>query len=444
MSLRMRAPSAGVAALVFWVALGSAPASAADGVRVARLDNGFTVLVRENAVAPVVALSLLVRMGTRWETPENAGISNFVQAVMVTGTTTRSGGELADAVTALGGKLSASGDLDYSEIRASALARFWRELLGLTAELALEPKLSPAEVDRERSWLLRRVQRRVDNPVSNAFDAFYALVYGAYPYGLPTLGTPESLQRIDHAAIVARYRAFYRPERMVLAMSGQVSATEVVAEATRLFGGLPRGGPMADPALTPPMPLAQRPVASLRRVVEQPAQQAQILAGGLAPALDQPDHAAVKVLSGILGGGMAGRLFVELRDKSALAYTASAFYDPVRGPGALMLYLGTAPDNAAKAEEGLVREITRVRDERVGEDELGRAKAYMLGKYDMDRRTNERQAWYLAFYELEGVGLDYPERYRRALEAVTAADVQRAARTYLTPPATLVLRPEAR
>jgi zinc protease len=85
-----------------------------------------------------------------------------------------------------------------------------------------------------------------------------------------------------------------------------------------------------------------------------------------------------------------------------------------------------------------------VRDERVGEDELGRAKAYMLGKYDMDRRTNERQAWYLAFYELEGVGLDYPERYRRALEAVTAADVQRAARTYLTPPATLVLRPAAR
>ena len=151
--------------------------------------------------------------------------------------------------------------------------------------------------------------------------------------------------------------------------------------------------------------------------MEQAAQQSQIVAGGLAPPLDHPDHAAVKVLSGILGGGMAGRLFVELRDKSALAYTASAFYDPVRGPGALILYLGTAPDNAARAEEGLLREIARVRGEPVGADELARAKAYMLGKYDMDRRTNERQAWYLAFYEIEGVGLDYPERYRRALES---------------------------
>ena len=201
---------------------------------------------------------------------------------------------------------------------------------------------------------------------------------------------------------------------------------------------------MADPALTLPVALAQRPATALRQVVEQPAQQAQIVAGGLAPPLDHPDHAPVKVLSAVLGGGMAGRLFVELRDKSALAYTASAFYDPVRGPGALILYLGTAPDSAAKAEEGLLREIARVRAEPLGADEMARAKAYTVGKYDMDRRTNERQAWYLAFYEIEGVGLDYPERYRRALEAVTAADVQRAAGTYLTPSATVVLRPSTR
>jgi predicted Zn-dependent peptidase len=433
-----------MAGAVLLLALAAAPVFAAGGVHRQRFDNGFTVLVRENPVAPVVALSLLVRMGTRWETADDAGISNFLQAVMVTGTARRSGGELADAVTALGGKLSASGDLDYSEIRASALARFWRELLALTAELALEPKLAAAEVDREREWLVRRVQRRMDSPSSRAFDGFYALLYGAYPYGLPTLGTPESLRRIDHAAIVGRYRAFYRPERMVLAVSGQVAATEVMAEARRVFSGMPGGGSPADPPLTPPVPLGQRPPASLRQVIERPAQQAQIVAGGLAPPLDHPDHAAVKVLSGILGGGMAGRLFVELRDKSALAYTASAFFDPVRGPGALILYLGTAPDNAPHAEEGLLREIRRIRDERVSEDELGRAKAYMLGKYDMDRRTNERQAWYLAFYEIESVGLDYPDRHRRALEGVTAADVQRVAGTYLTPPAIRVLRPSAR
>ncbi len=430
-----------VAALVIVTALAAPwPGSAqppAAAARLTRLDNGFTVLVRENPVAPVVAVALLVRMGSRWETAADAGISNFTHAVMVKGTSKHAGGELADLVAGLGGKISASGDVDYSGIQGTALARFWRELLDITAELALTPVLAPAEVDRERDWLLSRLQRRRDNAPARAFDEFYAALYGSrHPYGLPNLGTVDALKRIDHAAIVAWYRAYYRPERMILAVSGQVSASEVLAEARRLFGGLPASAARPEPAPAPPPPATGR-----RLVIEAPAQQTQILVGGLAPALDHPDHAAVKVLSTILGGGMAGRLFAELRDKQALAYTAAAYYDPVREPGALVLYLGTMPPNAAKAEQALLAEVTKIRDEPVPAAELARAKGYLLGRYAMDRRTNERLAWYLAFYEVEGVGGDYPERYRRQVEAVTAADVQRVARMYLGTLTTVVLGP---
>jgi zinc protease len=401
-----------------------------------RLDNGLLVLVRENPVAPVVAISLMVEMGTRWERPDNAGISNFVHSVMVKGTTKRSGGALAEAVAALGGKLGALGDVDYSEIQASALARFWRELLELTAELVLSPALLPVEVDNEREQLLSRVQKRRDSPNTRAFDQLYVTLYGWHPYALPILGTPESLKRIDHAAIVERYRTFYRPERMKLAISGQVKAAEVLAEVRRLFGGMSVGTRAPDPS--PPAAVA----APHRVVVEQPAQQAQILVAGLAPRIADPDFAAVKVLGTVLGGGMAGRLFSELRDKQALAYTASAFFDPMRDPGALILYLGTAPDSAARAEEALRKEIERIRSEPVGAEELRRAKGYLLGNYAMDRRTNGRQAWYLAFYEIEAVGQRYPDRYRQAVEAVTPDAVLRAARAYLTTVTTVVLRPK--
>jgi zinc protease len=408
----------------------------ADDVHPTRLDNGLTVIVRENPVAPVVAIALLLRMGSRWETPDVAGISNFTHAVMVKGTTRRGGAEVAEAVAGLGGKISAAGDVDYSGVQATALARFWRELLELTAELALQPALAPAEVDREREWLLSRLQRRRDNAPARAFDEFYARVYGGHPYGLPSVGTPESLRRIDHAAIVKWYRAFYRPERMTLVVSGQVSSAEVVAEARRLFGGMPGAAPPPDPTLpTPPRS------AGGRTVVEAPAQQTQILVGGLAPPLDHPDHAAVKVLSTILGGGMAGRLFVELRDRSALAYTAASYYDPVREPGVLVLYLGTAPQSSVQAEQALLREVEKIRDTPVSASELTRAKGYLLGRYAMDRRTNERLAWHIAFNEVEGVGRGYPERYRRQVEAVTLADVQRVARLYLAQPTTLVLGP---
>ena len=424
-------------AIVLMLALPAvAWAQAPDAVRQTRLPNGLTVIVRENAVAPVVALSLQVRMGTRWETADTAGISNFLMAVMVKGTTRRSGADRAEAVAGLGGKISASGEVDYSEIRATALARFWRELLGLTAELALEPRLAPEEVDRERDWLLSRIQRRLDNAPSRAFDELFALLYRPHAYGLPTLGTRASLTRIDHPAIVARYREFFRPERMVLTVSGQVRADETLAEARRLFGSMAPATGAADPSSPPPVLPAAR-----RRVIEQAAQQTQILVGGLAPALDHPDHATVKVLSTILGGGMAGRLFVELRDKRPLAYTATSFYEAMREPGALVLYLGTTPENALQAEQGLLAEIARVQREPVSGDELRRAKRFLLGRYAMDRRTNERQAWYLTFYEVQRVGRDYPERYRRAVEAVTATDVRRAAQTYLGTLATVVVGP---
>jgi zinc protease len=428
----MRAGRMAVAAVVALLAAGAAEAQAP---RTERLDNGFTVIVRENPLAPVVAVDLLVKTGTRWEQPANAGISNFLHAVMVKGTTKRSGAKIAEEVAAMGGKISAAGEIDYSNIRSAALARFWKPLLALTAELALSPALAPEEVTGERDWLLSRIQRRRDNAPSRAFDELYAALYGPHPYAIPTLGTPASLARIDHAALVAHYRAAYRPERLVLGVSGQVSADEVIAEVRRLFGGMPTGAAATDPRLPAPVP------AGRRIVIEQPAQQTQIVVGAIAPSLDQPDHAAVKVLSTVLGGGMAGRLFVELRDRRGLAYTATSFYEPMKEPGALILYLGTAPENAAKAEDGLRQEIERVRKERVGEDEIRRAKNYLLGRSEMDRRTNERQAWYLGFYTVQGVGLDYPARYRRAIDAVTAADVLRAAQTYLATPTTIVLEP---
>jgi zinc protease len=430
-------PAALLVVALLVVGLGGAGRPAAgDPVTRVTLDNGMTVLVRENPLAPVVAVTLLVRTGSRWEEPATAGISNFLHAVMVKGTRQRSGAALAEAVAGIGGKLSAAGDVDYSAIQGTALARFWRDLLGLTAELALEPVLSPDEVEREREWLLSRVQRRRDSPAARAFDELYAALYGPHPYGLPVLGTRESLARIAHADIVAHYRRYYRPERLTLAVSGDVEREAVVAEVARLFGGLPRATAVAaDP------PLPSPPPGSRRVVLRQAAQQAQVVTAGLGPPLDHPDHAPAKVLATVLGGGMAGRLFVEIRDRSGLAYAATAFYDALVGPAPIVLYLGTAPETAAAAEAALQREVERVRQEPVSPDELRRAKGYLLGNDAMDRRTNARRAWYLAFYELTGVGRDFSGHYRAAVEAVTAADVLRVARRYLGTTTTVVLEP---
>jgi predicted Zn-dependent peptidase len=430
MSLRRALGLAGLLALLAAPAWGQSPA-----VTRARLANGLTVLVRENATAPLVGVSLMVAMGTRWETTGNAGISNLVQLMLVRGTATRSGGQILQAVDAMGGSIEAAGGVDYSEIAATSLARHRVALLELVAEVAREPTFPAPMVEAVRDFLLRQVRNRGDRPSDVALDTFTARVFGRHPYAWEPVGLKDSLPLIDREALLAHYQRHYVPAAMVLAVSGRVTTAEVMTEAARLFGSMPAA---AAPQPAPPAPPAPAPWHE-RRVVA--GAQAQILMGGPAPALTDPDYAPLKVLATVLGGGMAGRFFSELRDKQSLAYTTSARY-PTRVDGSYFLaQLGTAPENVARAETALRAELERVEGERVSEEELGVAKAYLLGTLAMDRRTNARQAWYLAAYEQSGEGFEFLDRYAAAVRAVTAADVQRVARRYLAVLRTVIVQP---
>ena len=152
------------------------------------------------------------------------------------------------------------------------------------------------------------------------------------------------------------------------------------------------------------------------------------------------DYPAVKVLSAILGGGMAGRFFSDLRDKQALAYTTAAQYPSRVDQSFFLALLGTAPENVAKAEAALREQLARIQREPVADEELRVGKAYLLGNLEMDRRTNARQAWYLGSLETAGVGYEYLDRYTTQVRAVTAADVQRVARRYLSTVRTIIVR----
>ena len=363
--------SLGSAVLALGLAAGGA---AAQDAPVARhiLPNGMTVLVRENAAVPAVAVSLQVRAGSRFETETTAGITNFLHRAMLRGTAKRTAVQLATSYEDIGG----------------------------------------------------------------TFDAVLRDLYGPHPYGRHYLGRTESIERLTRDELRAHYRAIYRPERMVLAVSGQVERGRVIKVAERLFGRMARSAPEAGDTLAVPEPAGER------RVIERRAQQAHILVGYLGPGLSDPLHPAVRVLAATLGGGMAGRLFVELRDRRGLAYSTGVVVPPFRtGPAFFVAYLGTAPASAAAAEAGVLGELERARSAPISADELARAKAYVRGQLSMDRRTNARQAWYLAFFEIVGAGWDFPDRLTRAIDAVTAEDLARVAERYLTRPTIVVLQP---
>lgn len=447
----MRRPAAGgarrpavlapTALVLAALVLAAAPAAAqAPTPRVTRstLPNGLTVLVRENPVAPVVAASLMLKMGTRWETREVAGISNLLQLLVVRGTTTLNGLEIVQTADRIGGSIEATADADHAEIAATALARHWTEMLELVADVALRCTLPEGTLVAVRDFLVTQIRNRGDKPFDVAYDTLVARVFGDHPYAWDAIGLRESLPRLDRQALIDHYRRHYVPGAMVLGVSGQVKTAEVLALVAKLFGGLPPGPVPAARVATPPA------AAVAREVIRVPGAQAQIMMGGLAPALTDPDYPAVKVLASLLGGGMASRFFSELRDKQGLAYTTTTRYPPRVERSALVSLIGTAPENVDRAEAELRSELGRIQREPPSAEELRVAQAYLLGQLEMDRRTNARQAWYLASYEQAGVGHEFLERYRRSVRAVTAADVQRAARRYLAVLRTVIVAPPGR
>ncbi|HEX7788095.1 MAG TPA: pitrilysin family protein, partial [Methylomirabilota bacterium] len=324
---------------------------------------------------------------------------------------------------------------DYSEIRATALARNWKTMLELVADVVLRPTLPATEIDGERRAMLTALRSRQDQPFPFAMDTVMSRVYGDHPYGRPILGRAAALERIDRDRLLAHHQRFYRAPRMIVAVSGDIDSREVVTEVGRLFGEAPTEEDGSDPT----MPTAT--ARADRTVLVKPAAQAQVLVAFLAPPTGHPDYAAVKVLATALGGGMAGRLFTEVRDKQGLAYSTGGSYPSRRGPGVFFTQLGTAPANQARAEVAMLGELERIRREPVSPAELARAKAYLLGQFGLDRRTNARLAWYDAFFEALGAGPNFADRYVRAVDAVTAEDVQRVARTYLTTPTIVTLGP---
>ena len=402
------------------------------------LDNGFTVLVRPDGSTGMVAVSLMVRAGTLFESPDTIGITNFLHRVMLRGAGARSARALAEAAEDIGGTLDASGDVEYAEVRGTALARHCERLLALVADVALAPALTTAETERERALIGSALHSRADLPFQHALDTLFEELYTGHPYAWPSAGLDATIARLTRDGLAAHHRATYRPDRMVLAVAGNVPPAEVVRAAERLFGPMPPPG-----AGEPPPPPAPAPTGG-HLVVARPAQQAQVLVGYLAPSIRDERYAAARVLGAVLGGGAAARLFVELRERRGLAYSLGVMQGYRTGPGFLLAYVGTAPGNAEAALQAVLEQVERIRLVPVSEPELARAKAYLLGTLTLDRRTSARHAWHLAFFELLGVGWDFPDRLRGAIEAVTSGDVAQAARRVLARPTVVVLRPPAK
>ncbi len=401
------------------------------------LDNGIRLMVKENRFIPLVSIQISFLAGVRFEEEAQNGINHFMAVMIDKGTEKQASLEISKKVERMAGSLSGFSGYNSFGLSFTFLSQHFDEAMALLGEVIKHPSFDADEMEKRRRSILASIRQQEDNLVSMAFKLFRKVLYEKHPYRMDTIGTFDSIKKITQKDLKEYYRRIANPENMVITIVGDVDLRQATSAVKREFGTI-RKIYFAHPEIPQEDPLQKTRKAEIYKEKEQ----AHFVLGFPGATVLSRDRYALDVLDAALSG-MGGRLFYELRDKQSLAYSLAFISNVNLDPGYICVYMGTHPDKIETAIASVLAELRKIRDEGLTEDEVERAKRYLIGNFEIGLQTNGAHARQMSVDELMGLGYDHLERYPGEIQKVTREDVHRIAKKYfnLNAYALAVIRP---
>jgi zinc protease len=399
--------------------------SAADIERIT-LSNGIRVITRENNTVPVVAVNIGFLGGLRAETPEVNGISNLVSYMLTRGTASHEAPELSEIIEGMAGSIGAFSGRNSFGIQGKFLSEDFEKGLKLMSEMILTPTFSVDEMEKKKKEMLAAIKAQKDSPVKEIIRLYLKSQYGNHPYSLDPQGRVESVTSLARDNLIEFYNRLVVPKNMVIVVSGNVGSDQAKNTIAAAFEAFSREG---DLSLVNRMEISP-PENAITVEEKREKLQAHFVIGFLGTTFTDEDRYPLKVLSSTLAG-QGGRLFKELRDNKSLAYSLTAFSSEQYDRGFLAFYMGTAGDKLVEAKNSMWDEIVKFLKEGITEEELERAKNYVIGNFEIGLQSNSAYADSLMFNELYGTGIDEFLKFPDRIKAVTEDQVMIVAKKYI-------------
>lgn len=396
-----------------------------QGIELYRLKNGLRVLIKENHRLPIASLKLTSLGGLRYETRANNGLSHLLSHCLPKGTTNYTYLQLAERCETLAASMSGYAGRNSWGGSLTFLSEKMHPAVSLFADMILHPAFDKNEVEKEKKQQLESIKNQEDNPSHLAFQYAMAELFGSHPYALQLLGEIKKVKNFGTAQLRRYHDRLCVPDNLVLSVVGDVHGDEILRILDREFAELGKRKFVPRKIGKPKIPMRQKNIFH-----ELKRNQAHVVIGFLATSLYDRDRYVLDVINSILSG-QGGRLFLELRDKQSLAYTVSASFVEGLETGFFGTYIGTEPRKVGQAQALMFKELEKLKSERVGAEELARAKNYIIGNHEIDHQKNGTIALQIALNELYGIDLDEFLHFSRRIESVTAANVQRVAQKVL-------------
>jgi zinc protease len=392
------------------------------------LPDRAVLLVAERPAIPIVVLRVSVPAGSVHDPADGLGLANLTATLLTRGTTRRSGPELDRAIEFVGGSLEAGAGRDGATVTLSVLKKDLSLGLDLLAEVLQQPVFPPDELARKVADIQGALRRSEQSPETLAGRALGPMIFPGHPYGRPSAGTIESVGKLTREQVVAFYRLHYRPDGASIVAVGDVTVAEIRQALMQRLSGW-----SAPPSALPPVPKPAPTARAETRTIKRDLSQTTVLLGRPSIRQDDPDYFPLAVATYVLGGGSASRLYTRVREERGLAYSVYSTVQPGRYGSSYVVSLQTRTDSVALAVQLVREEMARIGREPIAEAELELAKSYLIGSFPLRLDTSGKLAGFLGAVEENGLGLDYPDRYRERIGRVTVADVRRVAAKYLDP-----------
>jgi len=398
-----------------------------DGVALTRIGNGVTVVSQAMPNLESVALGLWVGAGARTEAPREHGMSHLLEHMAFKGTRRRSARDIAEAIEAVGGEMNAETSVDHTTYYLRLLKGDLALGLDVLGDIVTDPLLDPEELAREQHVIIQEIGAAQDVPEDWVFELFQESAYPGQAIGRSILGTPETLRAHRPADLRGFLASHYTGPQTVLAAAGNLDHAALVRLAEEHLARLPTTpGRAPEPGLYKGGDTRQ----------SRDAQEAQIVLGFEGPAYADRDFLAAHLLSAILGGGMASRLFQEVREKRGLCYSIYTFFWPFSDTGLFGIHMATSEEDIPELVDVVTDEVNALMSG-ITDAEIRRAKAQLRSGLLMTLESPLARAGQMARHVLiHGRPLGLDEMVAR-VEAVTAADLARLSGRLIASPPTL-------
>jgi len=358
------------------------------------LSNGVQIVHRQTA-SPVVYVGIMIGAGTRHEQPQHNGMAHYVEHCVFKGTEHFSSRQIIRHMEDIGGEINAYTTKEETTYYAATLCQHFRTTLHLLADMVLRPVFPKKEVDKELTVILDEIESYNDSPSELVYDDFESFIFEGSPLAMPVLGTKKSLRKLASSPQYALnwIRNYYRPERMVLFVYGNVSTKQVVTVAEKELGEM-FSVASTDSAIGA---VGSVSVDDLTRVFRRHTHQTHIMLGARAYAMGDKNQLPMYLINNILGGGsLSSRLNLSLREKYGLVYTVESQTTPLSDAGYWSIYLACEPHYKDQCIELCREELKRLRDVRLTSAQFHRALRQLQGQMAISAENQENNALAMA------------------------------------------------